>query len=218
MSILLENVADEQKITDFYGKFIAYYGVQEIRAAGWLSAEKVLQGYDIATRSKSQDWLDMEAVLDVGSGQGHLLYYLRQQRGYHGYYLGVELVPEFYKLASGAYASDPNAEFACAEFLSHDFEGDRFDWVFSYGSLGVAQVNQAEYARATIAKMAELSTRGFSLYVNDRQKMESVPEGLAAHDIWELAHDINEIRPGAEIEATCFPDEQSYNTVLQVSF
>ncbi len=52
---------------------------------------------------------DMESVIDVGCGLGHLYSFLRS-KGFQGKYLGLELLEEFVELASQRVEGDPIAE------------------------------------------------------------------------------------------------------------
>ncbi len=52
---------------------------------------------------------DMESVIDVGCGLGHLYSFLRS-KGFQGKYLGLEILEEFVELASQRVEGDPIAE------------------------------------------------------------------------------------------------------------
>jgi SAM-dependent methyltransferase len=217
MNMPQPNPLDVQRIADFYRVGIARFGAHTAQAVGWRSAQRVLKGYEILTQAVGQDWRSIESVLDVGSGQGHLLAFLRRLRGFEGRFVGIELLPEFHALALQDYGAEPGAEFMCAEFTAHAFGEEQFDWVFSYGSLSVAQPRQREFDQAVIDKMAALAKRGFSLYVNDVNKMSSIPPGLAAHDMTVLRGDLAACAPGADINVVPFPATDSYTTVVHVT-
>ena len=53
-----------------------------------------------------------DSLLDLGSGLGDLLGYLRREKGFSGQYLGLDVVPGFVEHARNAYAADGRASFA----------------------------------------------------------------------------------------------------------
>lgn len=159
-------------------------------------------------------------MLDVGSGQGHLLPFLTAQRGFAGRYTGLELLPSFHNTASELYGHHSHAEFICAEFLAHDFGAAKFDYVLSLGGLSVKQPRQDEYDRAFCKKMAGLAHYGISLYLNDAKQMrpgrlEAVPD-LVAHDIPQFVAMLEKELAPVGIEVTHYPEPSSQNTMIHV--
>lgn len=207
---------DIECISDFYNRGISNFGAHAIQAVCWSSSELALQCYYAVSQSKLQDWNQIHSVLDFGSGQGHLLPFIRQMRGFRGQYLGVELIPEFHDVAMQLYATDKNAKFICTEFLSHGFQNQIFDWVISLGSFGVAQPQQEKSDITKIRKISTLARRGFSIYLNDVNKMASVPKDLAAHDLDKFSSLILDQHPDAQIDLAWFPTPESYQSVIHV--
>ncbi|QDT96854.1 class I SAM-dependent methyltransferase [Gimesia aquarii] len=207
---------DIERVSDFYKRGIAKFGAHTIQAACWSSSDLALQCYHAISQSQIQDWQQIKSVLDFGSGQGHLLPFIRQMRGFRGTYLGVELLPEFHHVAMQLYATDKSAEFVCSDFLSYDFQDQVFDWVISLGSFGVAQPQQVESDIANVRKISTLARRGFSIYLNDVNKMNSVPKDLAAHDLGKFSSLILEQHPDAQLDFVWFPTPESYQSVIHV--
>lgn len=59
-----------------------------------------------------------ETVVDLGSGLGDLLGYLRTAREFRGRYLGLDLVDEFVEHARKRYERDPSARFSVCDVES----------------------------------------------------------------------------------------------------
>lgn len=172
-----------QLIRDFYTHYAKNHGIN----VGWPSMEYAQQLYDVSSKHQDQLWETFQAVLDVGSGEGQFQEFLRKHRQFKGQYVGLELIEEFHQSALEKYGQDENAQFICDEFLNYNFGNQKFDWVFSLGSLSVKQDNLPERDLAFCQKMKELSRYGFSIYLNDlkfyqKGYLEEV-ENLAIHDI-----------------------------------
>jgi SAM-dependent methyltransferase len=123
-------------------------------------------GYDPRTLGWNKDcqWVRFEAafesfqnssfksVLDIGCGFGDLLTYLRQ-RGWTGRYLGVDLVQELIDEASRLHASDPAAEFVCADIA--EFTADLpYDVAVAIGVFNHRlEQGNTEFIERTVNKM-----------------------------------------------------------------
>lgn len=176
-----ETAAD--RVRAFYADYHARFG----HTSGWPSAEDARRVYAAACDAPEVDWSRVDSVLDVGSGEGRLLGYLRRACGFTGAYLGVELLEDAHRRAARRFRNDPDATFVRADFDAMDLGGARFDWVFSLGSLAVRQPDQAERDRATLRRMIAAARVGVVLYVNDASRMppwqrDDMPE-LAVHDL-----------------------------------
>ncbi|MGB3532645.1 MAG: class I SAM-dependent methyltransferase [Microcoleaceae cyanobacterium] len=174
---------DTDKIYSFYDKYVKEHGI----SAGWSTTESATNAYTETSNCSAQKWDRFGNVLDVGSGEGHLLQFLRQKRGFTGSYTGIELLDFFHQKAIERYGNMNNAQFIYGDFLSYDFGQDKFDWVISLGSFSVKQPQQHEFDLAFCRKMINLAEYGVSIFLNDINQMrpnrlEEVPE-LAAHDI-----------------------------------
>ncbi|MEM7183792.1 MAG: class I SAM-dependent methyltransferase, partial [Spirochaetota bacterium] len=185
---------------------------------GWLSKDSAYESYQNISNSPWQDWQNYASVLDIGCGEGHLFEYLYKYRAYTSKYIGIELLPLFYNNACELYANRENTEFICAEFLSHEFGTQKFDWVFSLGSLSVKQENQYEYDLASCQKMVSLAKYGVSVYLNDITNMRSgrqkeLPH-LAFHNVADFVGMLLDNFPLKEYEVVHFPDATSQKTII----
>lgn len=209
-----------QKIADFYQKAISQHGDRSLMAARWSSQEKALLIHEGISNLPQQNWADLHTVLDIGSGQGYFLSFLREKRGFEGKYTGLELLPEFDKIAKEVYSNDPQAEFICAEFLAYQFGARKFDWVFSIGSLSPKKPDQEAFDLAFTEKMAGLANKGFSLFLNDLKyiapsRLEQVPD-LAVHDVDKFAGDLEKRFPGSKASIVHYPKEPSQHTFVHL--
>ena len=207
---------DSKRINDFYEEYVVKHGV----SAGWSSMDKARMSYDAVSCFEAQNWSAWENVLDVGSGEGHLLEFLRRQRGFRGRYTGLEILPMFHEAAMEKYGGDSNSDFVCGEFLEYDFGDAKYDWVLSLGALAVKQERQAEYDLAFCSKMLKLARHGISVYLNDVEQMkpgrrEALPS-LAAHKIHEFVEMLENNFSLARIEVMHYPDANSQSTMLHL--
>lgn len=208
---------DTDKIYNFYDKYVKEHGID----AGWATESDAANAYNEVSNCPNQAWNSFQSVLDVGSGQGHLLPFLREERGFTGNYTGIEILDFFHEKAISLYGEMPNARFMCDEFLSHDFSDKHFDWVVSLGSFSVKQPNQEEWDRVFCRKMLELANYGVSIFLNDIHHMrpgrlEEVPD-LAAHDIDKFVAMIQQTFKVSDVEVKHYPDEKAQPTMIHIT-
>jgi SAM-dependent methyltransferase len=94
-------VVETDRIYTFYDNYVQNHGI----AAGWATLEDANNSYQEASNCLAQKWNNFSSVLDVGSGQGHFLPYLRRQRNFKGSYTGIELLDFFHREAVKLYGS-----------------------------------------------------------------------------------------------------------------
>lgn len=213
-------VAEPEKITQFYQKAIEKHGDRSLMAARWSSEEKALSLYQGISHLPQHNWQEIQSVLDIGSGQGYFLQFLREQQHFQGKYVGLEFLPEFDRVAKQLYGHDPQAEFVCGEFLSYPFPGQTFDWIFSIGSLSPKKKDQESFDRAFTDKMAQLANRGFSLFLNDIKyiapsRLEQAPD-LAVHNVDRFAADLEQRFPGSQVSIVHYPQKPSQHSFVHV--
>ncbi len=174
---------DDQRIIDFYTDYIKHHGI----SAGWSSMDYAQQLYTLSSECSYQNWPTLQSVLDVGSGEGHFKEFLRQHKQFKGKYTGLEILATFHDIALKKYGQDDQAQFLCEEFLAYDFGDQKFDWVFSLGSLSVHQENLQERDLAFCKKMVALSRVGATIYLNDEKLVSrgylKDTNNLAVHNI-----------------------------------
>ncbi len=163
----------------------------EYLAVGWRSEDSALATYKAATSYPFSVIDEINRVLDVGSGLGGLLSYLRDSRGYKGSYLGIEILEDFDAYARILHKDDRSASFVCKDFLVFSMADNSFDWAFSLGSLSVHQQDQAYENSMTVRKISSLSKFGFSIFLNNAKMCKN----LKGHDIHEFVKMIHEIVP-----------------------
>jgi len=181
-----------ERVRAFYTAYHQRMG----NTTGWPGLDDARETYAAACDALVIDWAAARSVLDVGSGEGHLLAALRA-RGFRGAYLGVELLEAPHRAAVRRYGGDANATFVRADFEAMDLGPSAFDWVFSLGSLAVRQPDQAAHDRRALARMIDRANVGLALYVNDRSRVPP-PQfddlaGLAAHDLSALCEVLAEL-------------------------
>ncbi len=175
-------IVDANKIRDFYTKYIQIQG----STIGWSSIDVANSVYEQSSLHADQRWDQFKQVLDVGSGEGHLMDFLRKHRGFKGEYTGIEVLPSFYNNAVKLFGSQSETKFILSEFLNYDFKGVKYDWVFSLGSLSVLQEKQEEHDSAICKKICSLARYGFSIYINDdslKSPSKKPMAGLAYHSM-----------------------------------
>lgn len=175
-------------------RFYADYHARMGNTLGWPDMADARLTYNAACREL--DWTQVDSVLDVGSGEGHLLGALRDH-GFCGAYLGVELLEGPHRAAVKRYGGDRDATFVCADFEAFDLGETTFEWVFSLGSLGVRQPDQAASDRRALGRMVAAAGKGLVLYANDLSRvpparLNDMPD-LAAHDLGELCELLAEL-------------------------
>lgn len=207
--------ADRDRVEKFYKSYVEQHGMQ----AGWSSMSVAADNYAVATDHRCQRWDMFESVLDVGSGQARFYDYLRRERGFLGTYEGIEILPMFHSAASRRLRDQSGVTLIEADFLAHDYEARRFDWVFSLGSLGVFHSEQDAHDLATVTKMLRLARGGVTVYLNDLHRMpsgrlEEVPD-LVAHDIPRFVRRVEDLDEAADIEVCC-SSEARHRTLVHV--
>lgn len=189
-------------------------------SCGWSSFESAMDSYIAASDCPKQNWKRIKTVLDVGSGEGHFLSYLRTKRQFTGRYTGLELLSKSHDNAIKLYGKEPLAKFICDEFLGYDFADQKFDWVISLGAISVKQDRQEEHDKAMVEKMISLAQHGITIYINDMQKLdeyklESLPY-LATHDLSQFISMLKEEFNPKELTFNHFPNQESFKTMIHL--
>ena len=208
---------DVQQIDTFYQKYTQKHGTTN----GWPSLEIAEDIYLAASNCSSQKWVQFQSVLDVGSGEGHFLPFLRKSCGFTGQYTGLELLNSSHQKALELYAHQEAVNFLQGEFLHYSFENEeKFDWVFSLGSLGIRQESYENHDWDFCQKMLELARYGISIYLNDQDNtyIERIPEfpEIVYHDVAKFTSMLKQICPTLKVEVSNYPTPNTRDTILTV--
>ncbi|MDJ0509982.1 MAG: class I SAM-dependent methyltransferase [Crocosphaera sp.] len=212
-----KRIVDIQKIETFYQKYTHLHGTTN----GWPSLDIAEDVYLGASNCSSQKWVQFKSVLDVGSGEGHFLPFLRKHRGFTGQYTGLELLNSSHQQAIELYGYQNQVNFLQGEFLSYSFaNGEKFDWVFSLGSLGIRQESPEQHDWDFCQKMLELARFGISIYLNDQDNtyIERTPEfpEIVYHDAAKFTAMLKQICPRLKVEVSHYPTPNTKDTILTV--
>jgi cyclopropane fatty-acyl-phospholipid synthase-like methyltransferase len=97
------------------------------------------------------------SLLDIGSGLGLLIPYLKSRNIELGEYLGIDLIPGFVEYSKKAY---PDYEFRVGNFISSSFKLEgKYDFVMALGVLVSRVNNYEEYLASFITKMIQHSQK-----------------------------------------------------------
>ncbi len=212
-----KRVIDVQQIETFYQKYTQKHGTTN----GWPSLEIAEDVYLAASNCSSQKWGQFQSVLDVGSGEGHFLPFLRKSRGFPGQYTGLELLNSSHQKALELYAHQEAVNFLQGEFLHYSFNNEeKFDWVFSLGSLGIRQESYEKHDWDFCHKMLELARYGISIYLNEQDNiyLERTPEfpEIVYHDVAKFTAMLKQICPRLKVEVSHYPTPNTKDTILTV--
>ena len=124
------------------------------QAVQWSSRETQERRFDILCDLIAPG----DSVLDLGCGLGDLLGYLRREKGFGGRYLGLDVVPDFVKHGSLAYAADAGASFAELDVTREPLPGG-YDVVVASGIFNNRSADNWEFLTATVEKMHACARR-----------------------------------------------------------
>jgi SAM-dependent methyltransferase len=144
--------ADRDILHDYYEDKLKRYG-HDTRSLGWIPGARNVR-FGVLT---SIGDLQNSSVLDVGCGFGDLYGYLAG-RGIRVDYTGIDINPDFIKIAREAY---PDARFMVADFEEEDI-GQDFDWAFAAGIFTIRISDNRSFIRNTLKKMFQVCTIGLA--------------------------------------------------------
>ena len=148
---------DGQRVRENYGELILKEGLISAKSLGERKEDRDLRFFDrlFDTISISSG----DSILDVGCGKGELLdYFSLRFPNYKNYdYLGIDLVPEFIKLAKQNF---PCREFEVANFIDPSFYPDKkFDVVLALGVLVTRVRDYNLFVECFLKKMVQCAKK-----------------------------------------------------------
>lgn len=174
----------------FYLRRIEIYGEKNecfANHVGWASYNNQMQGFEVATNLDSISWSSINSVLDIGCGYGELVAYLREKKGFQGFYTGVDIVSRFVETAIQIYGHDTRNNFICGDILSCGSSLGFYDVVISMGTLSVNYDYPASYGETTrqftenlIELICSLADKSVVLYFPNEENTVPIQRALAA--------------------------------------
>ncbi len=118
------------------------------QAVQWSNQETQYKRFEILA-----DIIEPNAsVLDIGSGLGELLTYLRTSRGFKGEYFGFDFVEEFIGASKDKFAKDPKAHFETFDVEKDEIKGS-YDYIVLSGVLNNRRADNLALTHGMIKKM-----------------------------------------------------------------
>lgn len=144
--------ADRDILHHYYDSKLKTYG-HDTRSLGWIPGARDVRFGALTSIGDLQN----SSVLDVGCGFGDLYGYLAR-RGIKVDYTGVDINPDFIKIAREAY---PDARFITADFEADDI-GQEFDWTFAAGIFTIKISDNRRFIGNTLNKMFQVCNKGLA--------------------------------------------------------
>ena len=120
---------DNLYIQKFHENKIEKYGSESAQSLAWFSEEDQLKRFQVLTQIGD---LNDKSILDIGSGNGDLCYYLSQHYTNFSYH-GIDMIPAFLDNAVEKNKDFPTATFYLGDFMQGSLPV--VDYVFVCGSL-----------------------------------------------------------------------------------
>jgi SAM-dependent methyltransferase len=149
------NKRDKDRVIEYYSQCLKDFGPSSAQSLDWTS--QYTQTVRFAVLEKIAE-LEGKSILDVGSGLGDLLPFLRRT-GKNFKYLGIDIMPEFVSMAKQKYGEN------LFELTEVENINNKFDFVFASGSLTYNVENYKNFYFSMIKKMFSLANTalGFNM-------------------------------------------------------
>lgn len=126
------------------------------QAMHWLDKISQEKRFQILIEISNQ----LNSVIDVGCGTGHLYKYLLKKR-FKGKYLGLDFVPDFIHFAKNTYHLDQNAKFRIFDLRKDRFP-QNYDYLILSGVFNNKMSDNKNFMLDTITKMFQASKKGIA--------------------------------------------------------
>ena len=155
------------KMKKHYSKVFSRFGSKP-RGVDWGSVESTLLRYGKMLAVIEGELVKPNAfvsLLDVGCGYGEL-FKCAKNKDLKLRYTGIDVAP---KMISWARKNIIEGKFIKGDFLQHNFEGEKFDYVVCNGiltqKLDISILDMDKFAKELIKKMFSLSSRGIAFNI-----------------------------------------------------
>jgi len=156
-------VTDEQSpsldLKAHYSELYRRFGPSH-QAVQWSSRETQERRFDVLCELIAPQ----DSVIDLGSGLGDLLGYLRREKGFNGRYLGLDVVPDFVAHASRVHAADPSASFAELDVAREPLPSG-YDVVVASGIFNNRMPDNWGFLTASVQKMFAVARKAAAFNV-----------------------------------------------------
>ncbi len=99
-----------------------------------------------------------DKIMDVGSGLGDLIFYLRK-KGFKGKYLGIDFIDEFILFSNRRFLKDKNTKFKKLNIINNKLP-KRYDWIVLSGVFNDKHKNAKRDMFKIIKKMFSVCKKG----------------------------------------------------------
>ncbi len=127
--------------------------------------------------------ISSDSILDVGSGLGNLLTYIRKKK-LHCKYTGIDFYENFIKISKKKYSKDKNSKFIKFDICNKKIN-KKYDWVVLSGTFNDRHKNSKSEMLKILKKMFKASKKGIifnslSKYVDfeDKSLFYSYPDKI----------------------------------------
>ena len=147
-----KQIFNKTEIINFYNNKLNQFGISH-QTVGWGSKESQQLRFAVLLRNLN---LENKKILDIGCGLGDLVHFIREHNTEKFSYTGIELVPDFVRLAKERFADDRTIQFIECDMEKLFLFKEPIDIVVLSGALNI-RVNDNQHL------MEQILTYGFNL-------------------------------------------------------
>ncbi len=155
------------KIEDYYREKFEQFGYNE-KSLGWSKNKQEIRFHNLCRFFDTTN----KSLLDIGCGFGDLLKYLKANNIHPKEYTGIDLMPQFIKVAKQEHQED-QYNFINTDFNEFYSERKEFDLIIASGIFGFkikeSEDENYQYVEEIIKKSFDISKEGISFdFVSDK--------------------------------------------------
>jgi len=151
------NKHDYKHLHKFYEDALERYGEEDVRSVQWTSSFGQKRRFDILLGVED---VNGSSLLDAGCGLGDL-YALLTEKELNIDYTGIDIIPEFIKVAQKNF---PETNFEIKDILEVE---EKYDYVLASGALSFKVANNNEHYKRVIKKMYEVANKAVAFNMLD---------------------------------------------------